>query len=68
MRLLDTPGPNEYGQDALRYRVERLLEGVDAVVYVLDYTKLKTRQAGLGVRMGLLFAGVVRPEQGGWLP
>lgn len=43
MQLLDTPGPNEYAQDALRYRVERLLEGVDAVIYVLDYTKLKTQ-------------------------
>ena len=31
VRLLDTPGPNEYGQEPLRYRVERLLEGVDAV-------------------------------------
>ncbi|KAI7841857.1 hypothetical protein COHA_004386 [Chlorella ohadii] len=40
--VLDTPGPNEDGQEQLRYKVDRLLEGADAVVHVLDYTKLKT--------------------------
>ncbi|KAL4419401.1 hypothetical protein ABPG77_003375 [Micractinium sp. CCAP 211/92] len=40
--LLDTPGPNEAGQAQLRHKVERLLEGVDAVLYLLDYTKLKS--------------------------
>lgn len=29
-----------------RHKVERLLEGVDAVLYLLDYTKLKSRWAG----------------------
>ena len=27
-----------------RHQVDRLLEKVDAVVYLLDYTKLKTRE------------------------
>lgn len=42
LALLDTPGPNEAGQAQLRYKVERLLGGVDAVLYLLDYTKLKS--------------------------
>ncbi|KAK9830273.1 hypothetical protein WJX72_010744 [[Myrmecia] bisecta] len=43
-RLLDTPGPNEAGEEALKFQVERLLDGVDAVIYLLDYTKLKTQE------------------------
>jgi hypothetical protein len=42
---LSPAGPNEAGEDALRYKVERLAEGVDALLYLLDYTKLKTRWA-----------------------
>eukprot|EP00884_Botryococcus_braunii_P002284 jgi/Botrbrau1/12056/Bobra.0295s0011.1 len=42
--LLDTPGPNEAGEEGLRHQVERMLETVDAVVYLLDYTKLKTQE------------------------
>ncbi|DBA79310.1 TPA: hypothetical protein ACH3X2_007789 [Trebouxia sp. C0005] len=42
IRLLDTPGPNEAGEVALKAQVERLLDSVDAVIYLLDYTKLKT--------------------------
>eukprot|EP00775_Hariotina_reticulata_P005529 gene5529-5763_t len=42
--LLDTPGPNEAGEEGLKYQVERLLERVDAVIYLLDYTKLKTAE------------------------
>ncbi|GFR43890.1 hypothetical protein Agub_g5019, partial [Astrephomene gubernaculifera] len=42
--LLDTPGPNEAGEEQLKYQVERLLEGVDCVLYLLDYTKLKTAE------------------------
>ncbi|KAL3150332.1 hypothetical protein ABBQ32_000177 [Trebouxia sp. C0010 RCD-2024] len=42
IRLLDTPGPNEAGEIALKAQVERLLDSVDAVIYLLDYTKLKT--------------------------
>ncbi|KAF5828209.1 hypothetical protein DUNSADRAFT_18021 [Dunaliella salina] len=42
LHLLDTPGPNEAGEAGLRYQVERLLGTVDAAVYLLDYTKLKT--------------------------
>ncbi|KAL4860024.1 tRNA(adenine(34)) deaminase [Chlorella vulgaris] len=40
--ILDTPGPNESGEDHLRFKVERLMESVDAVLYLLDYSKLKT--------------------------
>jgi hypothetical protein len=36
----------------LRHAVERLLDGVDAVLYLLDYTKLKTAdEAGLFGRL-----------------
>ncbi|GIL70787.1 hypothetical protein Vretimale_3881 [Volvox reticuliferus] len=42
--LLDTPGPNEAGEEQLKFQVERLLEGVDCVLYLLDYTKLKTAE------------------------
>eukprot|EP00198_Chlamydomonas_reinhardtii_P007707 XP_001697044.1 predicted protein [Chlamydomonas reinhardtii] len=42
--LLDTPGPNEAGEEQLKHQVERLLEGVDCVLYLLDYTKLKTAE------------------------
>ncbi|KAK9809277.1 hypothetical protein WJX73_000125 [Symbiochloris irregularis] len=44
LKLLDTPGPNEAGEESLRYQVERLLETVDIVVYLLDWTKLKTQE------------------------
>ena len=30
------------GEAGLKHAVERLLDGVDAVIYVLDFTKLKT--------------------------
>jgi GTPase SAR1 family protein len=40
--ILDTPGPNEQGINALRHKVERLLKDIDVVIYVLDVTKLKT--------------------------
>eukprot|EP00879_Flechtneria_rotunda_P004959 GHRR01005234.1.p1 GENE.GHRR01005234.1~~GHRR01005234.1.p1 ORF type:complete len:470 (+),score=121.45 GHRR01005234.1:171-1580(+) len=42
--LLDTPGPNEAGEEGLKYQVERLLDRVDAAIYLLDYTKLKTSE------------------------
>lgn len=32
------------GMGACRFQVERLLEGVDSCVYLLDYTKLKTQE------------------------
>ncbi|KAK3237427.1 hypothetical protein CYMTET_52497 [Cymbomonas tetramitiformis] len=44
LHIFDTPGPNEAGQENLRYEVERLLEHAGAVLYLLDYTKLKTRE------------------------
>jgi predicted GTPase len=36
--LLDTPGPNEAGTELLKAKVERLLDEVDVIVYLLDYT------------------------------
>ena len=42
--VLDTPGPNEAGTDVLRTRVDRLLGEVDVIIYLLDYTKLKTEE------------------------
>lgn len=42
--ILDTPGPNEAGAEALRTKVERLLHDVDVIIYLLDYTKLKTEE------------------------
>ncbi|CAL8468472.1 g8012 [Coccomyxa elongata] len=44
LQLLDTPGPNEAGEESLKFQVERLLDSVDAVIYILDYTKLKTQE------------------------
>jgi len=45
--LLDTPGPNEAGTEVLKAKVERLLDEVDVIVYLLDYTKLKTEEERL---------------------
>lgn len=44
LHLLDTPGPNEAGEEVMWYQVERLLHTVDVVVYLLDYGKLKTTE------------------------
>mmetsp|Transcript_6724 Transcript_6724/g.18809 ORF Transcript_6724/g.18809 Transcript_6724/m.18809 type:complete len:1043 (-) Transcript_6724:248-3376(-) len=44
LHLIDTPGPNEAGEEGLKYQVERLLDGVGVVVYLLDCTKLKTQE------------------------
>ena len=44
LHLLDTPGPNEAGEEGLRYQVERLLDGVGVLVYLLDCSKLKTQE------------------------
>lgn len=40
--LIDTPGPNEAGLEGLKEQVHGLIKEADALVYVLDYTKLKT--------------------------
>jgi small GTP-binding protein len=45
--LLDTPGPNEAGTPMLRSKVEQVLDSADVIVYVLDYTKLKTAEEQL---------------------
>jgi small GTP-binding protein len=43
-QILDTPGPNEAGAEQLRLKVDRLLEEVDVIIYLLDYTKLRTQE------------------------
>jgi|GEM_PF-5779265 len=40
--LIDTPGPNEAGLEGLKEQVHGLIQEADALVYLLDYTKLKT--------------------------
>lgn len=40
--LIDTPGPNEAGLEGLKEKVHSLINEADALVYLLDYTKLKT--------------------------
>lgn len=42
MQILDTPGPNEAGAGHLWSEIKHLLRTVDAVVYLLDFTKLKS--------------------------
>lgn len=50
--LIDTPGPNESGVDRLRERVDREIERADVIVYMLDYTKLKSEdEASLFARL-----------------
>ncbi|GAX72603.1 hypothetical protein CEUSTIGMA_g59.t1 [Chlamydomonas eustigma] len=61
LHLLDTPGPNEAGEEGLRFQVERLLSGVDAALYLLDYTKLKTaEEAGMFQRLADINPQLVR--------
>ena len=42
LALLDTPGPNEYKQSALRWIVKDQLAKATAILTVLDYTQLKS--------------------------
>lgn len=42
VQILDTPGPNEAGMGQLWHEVKHLLKTVDTVVYLLDFTRLKT--------------------------
>lgn len=42
--VLDTPGPNEAGADILRERVDGLLDEADVIIYLLDYSRLKTEE------------------------
>lgn len=46
LELLDTPGPNEAGAGYLRAKVEAILQDAAVVLYLLDYTKLKTEEEG----------------------
>jgi|GEM_PF-4280233 len=40
--IIDAPGVNEVGVDALAPKIERLLKDIDVIIYLLDYMKLKT--------------------------
>ncbi|WP_417607314.1 dynamin family protein [Oceanimonas baumannii] len=51
--LLDTPGPNEEGQKALRPMLKQQLNRASAVIAVLDYTQLKS-ESDAEVRKELL--------------
>lgn len=41
-QILDTPGPNDEGVTHLKGKVQALLQEVDAIIYLLDYTKLRS--------------------------
>jgi small GTP-binding protein len=56
--ILDTPGPNDAGAEGLRMKVERLLDEVDVIVYLLDYSKLKQDDE----REVLVKLASIRPE------
>ena len=53
LTLLDTPGPNEAGQQHLRHMLKDQLKKASAVLAVLDYTQLKS-DADAQVRENLL--------------
>jgi len=61
LELLDTPGPNEAGAGYLRARVEAILQDAAVVLYLLDYTKLKTEEEDrLFERLGELRGGLLK--------
>ena len=51
-------GPNEAGEPGLRHVVERLLDGVAAVLYVLDYTKVSAGDSLLLFKAGTASSGL----------
>lgn len=53
LTLLDTPGPNESGQPALKKMLGDQLKKASAVLAILDYTQLKS-EADAAVRQQLL--------------
>lgn len=53
LTLLDTPGPNESGQQHLRHMLKDQLKKASAVLAVLDYTQLKS-DADAQVRENLM--------------
>lgn len=53
LTLLDTPGPNEAGQQHLRKMLQEQLRKASAVLAVLDYTQLKS-DADQDVRQNLM--------------
>ena len=46
-------GPNEAGANHLKHKVETMLEKMDAVIYLLDYTKIGTSCLGCKGSQGL---------------
>jgi hypothetical protein len=49
------------GEEGLRHQVERLLDSVDAICYVLDYTKLRTaEEASIFARLKSINPGLVK--------
>jgi ribosome biogenesis GTPase A len=44
LHIFDTPSPNEAGMGQLWQKITSIIHTVDAIVYLLDYTKLKTTQ------------------------
>lgn len=45
--ILDTPGTNESGVATLQAKVERIAKQCDVIVYLMDFTKLKTKDEEL---------------------
>lgn len=60
--LLDTPGPNEAGQEHLRPMLHEQLERSSAVLLVLDYTQLKS-EACDGIRTQLAQIPTIKTER-----
>lgn len=55
------------GEEALRFQVERLLDSVDAVIYLLDYTKLRTaEEASIFERIKSINPGLVKRLSRRW--
>lgn len=60
--LLDTPGPNEAGQEHLRGMLAEQLKRSSAVLLILDYTQLKS-DAGENLKQQLAEVPSVRKER-----
>lgn len=60
--ILDTPGPNEAGQEHLRGMLEEQLQRSSAVLLILDYTQLKS-EASESVKQQLMGVPSVSKER-----
>ncbi|WP_293730076.1 dynamin family protein [uncultured Actinobacillus sp.] len=60
--LLDTPGPNEAGQEHLKTMMIEQLERSSAVLIILDYTQLKS-EAEKGIRDELAQIPTIKKER-----